>query len=87
MTDTAIRDGHRAESELRQTEAAFAAVQKAAVDALIRTSSGEQDKRERLIVTCQIIDAVRAALIQTVANGQHAEAAAEALAQQNLLRR
>lgn len=88
MTDNidaqAVAQGHRAERELNETAQAFEKVRAAAIAALINTAPGQEAVRERLIVTCQIIDAVQAALLDVVNDGKVAE---HAIAQRNLLRR
>lgn len=84
MTDEqAVAKGHAAERELNETREAFAKVKEAAITALIATSTGQEAKRERLIVTCQILDAVQAALLDVVSTGA---VAAHAIAQRDLLR-
>jgi len=80
----AVYAGQRAWSELEQTAAAFARVRAAMVEEIIKTGPDHVAKRERLIVGCQIIDAVRDALRNVVDNGRVAEAA---LAEADLLRR
>lgn len=82
--DEEIRAGDRARAELAQTEDAFRRLRTAAMEELIATTPDQTAKRERLIVTCQIIDAVRKALFDTA---QGAVMARAALAQQDLLRR
>jgi len=80
----AAAKGHRAERELQETAAAFDRVRLAAVEALIKSAAGQEAVRERLVVTCQILDAVQAALLDVVSSGKLAE---HALAQRDLTRR
>jgi hypothetical protein len=65
------------------TGEAFNRVREAAMSALVQSSPGQEALRERLIVTCQICDAVQAALLDVVNTGAIAR---HALATQNLLR-
>jgi hypothetical protein len=80
----AVAKGHRAERELNETAEAFEQVRAAAVGALINTAAGQEAVRERLIVTCQILDAVQRALLDVVNGGKLAE---HAIQQRDLLRR
>lgn len=82
--DQAVAAGHRATLEMEQTAAAFERVRQATLKALINSKAGEEAVRERLIVTCQILDAVQSALQDVVNNGLIAE---EAIRQRDLLRR
>jgi hypothetical protein len=82
--DQAVASGHRAKLEMEQTAAAFERVRQATLKALINSKAGEEAVRERLIVTCQILDAVQSALQDVVNNGLIAE---EAIRQRDLLRR
>jgi phage-related tail protein len=85
MTDEqAVAKGHRAEREYEETAEGFEKVRQAAVKALINTKAGEEAVRERLVVTCQILDAVQSALMDVVNSGQLAE---HAIRQRDLLRR
>ena len=76
--------GREAEREFAETRAAFERVRQAAVASLIATAPGQEAVRERLVVTCQILDAVQSALMDVVNSGKLAE---HAIAQRNLLRR
>lgn len=80
--ETAQR-GYQAEQELAFTKAAFDKVRTAALEELVRTGAGQEAKRERLIVLCQILDAVRGAVTEVANSGAIAR---EALAQRDLLR-
>jgi hypothetical protein len=80
----AVAKGHRAERELAETAEAFERVRLAAVEALINTAAGQEAVRERLVVTCQILDAVHGALRDVVNSGL---IAAEAIRRRDLLRR
>lgn len=73
-----IARGYRAATELRETEAAFAAVEAALVKTLAATPVGADNKILKLHMSIQNLAAVREALIKTIANGKHGEYAREA---------
>jgi hypothetical protein len=73
----------RAERELELTRQAFAQLRAAALEELVGTALGQQDKRERLYVVASMIDGVQGALQRMIDDGLVAR---EALAAGNLLR-
>lgn len=74
----------RARTELQMTGAAFAELRAKTIEQIIASAPEQVAFRERMIVTCQILDAVKATLEDIVTAGTYAEAA---LAQNDLLRR
>lgn len=81
--------GLRAEGELAETEAAFAAVRAALLAALAQTPVGADAKVLKLHMSLQNLGAVREALMKTIAAGEHAgyaRAAEEAVATAGLTR-
>lgn len=86
MTDQeAAGRAARARIELELTEAAFAGLRVAALNELVATTPSQSDKREKLYLTCSILDAVRKALLDAVAAGEVANYATQ-LAEQGLTR-
>jgi hypothetical protein len=86
--DQVLRGVHAA-AELKETERAFDAVEAAIVKELLQTSPMSTEKILTLHRAAQVVEAVRKALIQTVANGQHGEfalAADAAIAEAGLTR-
>lgn len=81
--------GVKAAAELAETAAAFEAVRAALLTALSQTPVGADAKVLKLHLSLQNLAAVRAALLQTVAAGEHAgyaRAAEEAVAEAGLTR-
>lgn len=81
---TAAR-GAQARRELELTEQAFAGLRAAALEALVATTPDQSAKREKLYLTCSILDAVRKSLMEAVAAGEVANYAIT-LAEQGLTR-
>ncbi len=84
-----VARGVRAGHELQETEAAFAAVRQALLEALARTPVGADAKVLKLHTSLQNLAAVREALLKTVAAGEHAgyaRAAEDAIAEAGLTR-
>jgi hypothetical protein len=77
--------GGRARAELALTEAALKGLRQAALEEIVITPPNQATKRERLIVCAQMIDALRAALQESVDAGEVANYRLK-LAEQNLLR-
>jgi hypothetical protein len=77
--------GARARAELALTEAALKGLRQAALEEIVITPPNQTTKRERLIVCAQMIDALRAALQESVDAGEVANYRLK-LAEQNLLR-
>lgn len=73
--DADARLGHSAAVALDVLDIAFAEFRAAAVEEMIKSAPEALAKRERLIVACQILPAVRAAIEKMVANGTAAEIA------------
>lgn len=87
MTDehsTAAR-GERARAELEMTAAALKGLRQAALEEIVITPPDHAAKRERLIVCAQVIDALKAALQDSIDAGEVANYRLK-LAEQNLLR-
>lgn len=80
----AVAEGQKAQRELDTLAKAFASVREACVNEIINSSPGASAKVERLIVTCQVLDAVQTALRRVRDSGL---IAADALAKADLLRR
>ena len=70
-----VMTAKRASSELQQTEAAFASLRATMVEAIIATLPDEQGraKIDRLVCSCQVLDAVKNMLMQTASQGHVAE--------------
>jgi hypothetical protein len=81
--EAAVRAAHRAQQELTQTEAAFTGLRQAMIDQWSQTASDQEHKREKLFLAVQTLDAVRKALLETVAAGEVANYVVE-LAKQGL---
>jgi hypothetical protein len=62
----------RAQQELVETEAAFKGLRQAMFEEIAKTSPEQLRKRDFLIASVQILDAIRRALVQAVAAGQSA---------------
>lgn len=75
-----ISRGRQAAGEYRELEAAFAAVDEALVAELRKCPVGADARILKLHVALQNLKGVREALLKTIANGKHAEAALEAVA-------
>lgn len=80
-----VARGERARAELVLTEAALKGLRQAALEEIVITPPDQATKRERLIVCAQVIDALRAALQDSVDAGEVANYRLK-LAEQNLLR-
>jgi len=81
----AVARGERARSELALTAAALKGLRQAALEEVVVTPPEQAAKRERLIVCAQVIDALKAALQESVDAGEVAGYRLK-LAEQNLLR-
>ena len=75
MTDLR-REAAKAQQELTQTEAAFAAVRRAMVDRLLGSAVADGAAREKLYLGVQSLDAVRKVLFDVIAGAQIEEAVA-----------
>lgn len=71
----------QARIELEQTEAAFERVRQRLIEQLIATKIGESDLRDKLVLTIQALEAVKAELIAVVHSGDIEEYAEEVRAQ------
>lgn len=80
----AIARGMKAAAELTETHAAFAAVEAGILQAIRKAPVGADKLILNLHVSLQNLDAVREALVRTVANGEFSAAAAEAMAEAGL---
>ena len=75
MTDS-HRTAVKAQQELTQTDAAFAAVRQAMVDRLLNSAVADGAVREKLYLGVRSLDAVRKVLFDVIAGGQIEEAVA-----------
>lgn len=73
-----IARGHRAQTELQETEAAFEAVKAAILKAIAETPVGADAKVLKLHMSLGNLAAVREALTRVIAAGEHARYAREA---------
>lgn len=71
----------QARIELEQTEAAFERVRQRLIEQLIATKIGESDLRDKIVLTIQALEAVKAELIAVVHSGDIEEYAEEVRAQ------
>ena len=72
-----MRRAERAKRELRETEIAFNEVRSVLVTKLLSSGLDESDKRERLYLAVQVLDAVRSAMRDVMAGGEIEAKAAE----------
>ncbi|HWA60867.1 MAG TPA: hypothetical protein VG939_05805 [Caulobacteraceae bacterium] len=78
MTDAQeIARGRRARQEWAELEGAFARLRQAMMEEIIATPFAEAERRERLYLSCQVLDAVKAALLAAVGAGEAAKLRAE----------
>jgi hypothetical protein len=82
---TAESRGHKARQELEMTNAAFDGLRAAALNELVATGPEQVVKREKLYLTCSILEAVRKALNDAVDAGNVASYTIQ-LAEQGLTR-
>ena len=68
----AIRKGREAESALRLLDPHFAALRDVALREIVSSAPDQLAFRERMIVTCQILDAVHDALAKCCVSGHDA---------------
>lgn len=72
QAEQAIRDGRQALAELQMTDKAFARLRQAMFEKIASSPLDAQPLRERLYLSVQILDGVRDALMEAVADGEHA---------------
>lgn len=70
----AMNRGRQAKLELEQTDAAFAGLRGAALEAIVKCPPDETNKLNRLIAAVQTVDAVKDALERAVRDGTGAAA-------------
>jgi len=68
-----IQRGRAAEGELRELGDAFEQVRYGLLEAIAQSKQGQADVRERLYLSVQVLDEVKALLVQTAAGAQMAE--------------
>jgi len=76
MSTNAIAKGHAAARELEQTEAAFAAVRQGLLEKAAATPITDALMREKLILSVQVLEAVKQAVQSVIDTGKVAEAIA-----------
>jgi hypothetical protein len=84
-THSTVARGERARAELALTADALKGLRQAALEEIVVTPPDQAVKRERLIVCAQLIEALKAALQDSVDAGEVANYRLK-LAEQNLLR-
>lgn len=72
QAEQAIRHGRQAVAELQLTAKAFVRLRQAMFEKIAASPLDAQPLRERLYLSVQILDGVRAALLEAVADGEHA---------------
>lgn len=65
----AMDKGARAASELEQTDAAFAEIERQIIEKWLSTALGETDFREKLFMQARSVRLVKAALNEAITNG------------------